>query len=188
MRSRSFAGVLLAAVLLLPFSTSACPLKAYIGLYADEYHSDCRQDTYPYAMFNVWAWVLPSYNGIECVEYRLEKPDWLEYVGITYSPIVIHPIAPNDWFGDGGTLCFAYCRYQWAWVCQYQIIPLTSGQTGYITVHERLSTGLMQAKVCDVAVGTEDLVALNYLALNQPCTIAAESTTWGAIKNMYQDK
>ncbi len=181
-----FIAILLAAMLV--STVNACPDKVYVGLYADDKHGDCSQDVYNYSPFDVWLFVLPSTSYVECVELRLEKPEWLQLVGTELYPLIADPVEPIDWFGDGGIVCFEYCRSQWTWVCRFTMLPTKTGLTGYITVKERFSTGVMQATTCMGNRPIQPLEALNYLAINQPCVVGTVSSSWGAIKGMYKDQ
>ena len=79
----SIISILLAACILLSVPLQACPDKVYLGLYADGNHSDCDVDVAAYSPITLWVWVLPSTSGVDCLEFRLEKPEWLQEVDRT---------------------------------------------------------------------------------------------------------
>lgn len=186
MQRGSVRAVLLALVIVLPIHAFACPIRAYLGLYVDSYHSDCRQDiTVPFTTFTVWVWVLPNLREMECVEYRLEKPDWTIHVGTVYYSMV-DPVGEPDWFGEGGEACFDYCRLHWTWICQYQMVAEVANVEGFISIHERYSNGHLQITTCDAELPVVPIVPITYLAINQPCDNASGSMSWGAIKNLYE--
>jgi len=168
-------------------SVSACPDKVYIGLYADDSHSDCSRYLNDYAPFDVWVWVMPSTSGVECLEYRLEAPPWLQLLSTEQHYLTYDPTENYDWFGDGGIVCYEYCRFQWTWVCKHTMVPLMTGLEGYITVKERLSTGKLEAVTCKLNRPVQPVEILNYLAINLPCIVGTETTSWGAIKGLFSE-
>lgn len=179
--------VLVGVVLSFSVSTSACPDKSYIGLYADGIHSDCSQDVVAYQPFTVWVWIKPSVRAVQSVEFRLEKPPWLDHIGTIQNCMTVTNPVPYDWFGDGGRVFFKYCQYQWTWLFRFEMMPTMGGITGYISIHEWLVTGELKVQTCNSdEYLVQPLTPLTFLALNMPCETGAESCSWGAIKALYK--
>jgi len=127
------ASVLLALACLIAFSAeSRAAAKPYIGLYVDATHSMDRQDVpYPYTMFDAWVWVLPSYYGMICTDFKLAAPNWLLQIGITVNPD--NSVTSGAPFGaEGASICFPSCRRDWTWLYQLRMLAVTANVPGYI--------------------------------------------------------
>ncbi|MCK4539481.1 MAG: hypothetical protein KAV42_11855 [Candidatus Krumholzibacteria bacterium] len=166
----------------------ACPDRVYIGLYVDGLHSDCDEYVTAYKPFTLWVWVLPSMQGVTCLEFRLEKPEWLELLGMTEHILAADLEEDFDWFGEGGKMCYEYCRFQWTWVFQFTLMPTDASATGFITMHEWARSGNLLSTTCKEDYPIQALIPITYLAINQSCEIGTENATWGAIKGLYKDQ
>ncbi|HSG28455.1 MAG TPA: hypothetical protein VLA34_08235 [Candidatus Krumholzibacterium sp.] len=182
----SIISILLAACICLSVPLMACPDKVYLGLYADGNHSDCDADVVAYSPITLWVWVLPSMQGVECLEFRLVKPAWLELVSTTPHFLCADMEEDYDWFGEGGRICYEYCRFQWTWVFQFTLMPTTDRETGFITMAEWLRSGELKVSTCKEDRPVQALTPLTWLAINQPCEVSTETETWGAIKSLYR--
>jgi len=178
--------LIVAALALLATSASAGPM-AFVGLYTDDAHSMCSQDIpAPYVGFATWVWILPSDNGMICAEFKLQAPAWMLATGTTPNPG--NSVILGDPYGaDGVSFCFSECQYDWVWLFQINQLPTVGGLVDYIYIQERPDAGAYQVANCLAGYPIEPLTILNHLALNQPCEYAAENTTWGAIKGMYNE-
>lgn len=175
--------MLVAALTLIASAVNAGPI-AYIGAFTDE-HVTCRQDV-PVANipFTTWIWVLPSDFGMICSEFRVDIPAWTYNIGTLANPD--HSVALGDPI-SGVSICFSECNYGWTWLYQLTILPLAPLTPGYITIAERPDAGAYQVANCEPGYPIEPVTILNHLALNQPCEVGTETSSWGAIKNIVSE-
>lgn len=178
--------MIVAALALVAGSVSAGPLH-YIGLYTDAGHSVCRADIpAPYVGFTTYVWMLPADTGIICAEFKLTAPAWLLNIGTVENPGK-SVVLGTPYGVDGVSFCFANCQTDWVWLFEISQLPTAAALQDFVYVGIRPDAGAYQVASCLPDYPIEPLTILNHLALNQDCIVAAESSTWGAIKGMYNE-
>jgi hypothetical protein len=177
--------MLVAALALIAGSVNAGPV-AYMGLYTDDVHSNCRADVLaPYAGFTCWHWVLPSDFGAICAEFMIALPAGGVYfsTGSTVNPG--HSVALGDPL-TGVSICFPDCQTDWFWTYQLAILP-TVTTVQMITVEPHPDAGVYQVANCEPGYPLEPVTLLNNLHINEDCVYGNETSSWGAIKGMYSE-
>ncbi len=101
------------------------PSVGYIGIWADQYHSDC--DVFPaqYTTFDVWIWCLPSYRGLNAAEFA---------VGIPPTVIILSTVQNSDITVSLGTLTegisVGYGECQPDWTYTHHLTCMNLGAAG----------------------------------------------------------
>ncbi len=177
------------ALLALAILALAAPIFAaegYVGIYTDTGHSNCSVN-YPQPTDQRYLYVFwfAPVVGFQAVEFRLELSDidLLELGAVTHNP------DSNLQLGDvesGIAVAFQTCYVnQWQWSERVRFY-LYDTYPGYIYLR-----GFPGAShdIAWCAPGYEgsmsEAAILNHLAINQPCEVATESESWGAIKSMF---
>jgi len=70
------AGVIFAVIVLTSIAFQA-DATTYIGIYADEVHSECSSYPAPFMLVSFWVWVQPGADGMICVDYEITTPSML---------------------------------------------------------------------------------------------------------------
>lgn len=179
---RKFALIILMVIALTPAAGSASDLpKAYIGLYSDAWHSDCSAYFDDMDAFNLYVWVIPGTDGLKCVKFDLDYTYMYGAIGVMQTRI--NPDFRTTVSGDpwtGVTVCVAPCQTGWTYI--YKFVMFSSSRiVGMITINGET----VQISTCEDGYPAAPLTILNYLALNQPCEIATDNFSWGAIKSLY---
>lgn len=174
--------LLVAAALLL--IAGAVNAKGYVGLFADQGHSDCDVMLVGGFMpFELWIWMLPEGHGLQAAEYKITYP-----AGVISSTVTTNPditVSLGD-ITSGISVAFGPCEMGWVW-SQHQACYLTSSAPGFVTISGRpdaLPYGLQYAS-CELGYPIYGFTVLNNLALNRGCQIATENASWGAIKSLF---
>ena len=175
--------VLLVAAALLIIA-GAVNAKGYVGLFADQAHSDCDVMLVGGFMpFELWIWMLPEGTGLQAAEFKLTFP-----AGVIASTVTTNAdvsVAMGD-LTTGYSAAFGPCQIGWTWT-NHVACYLTASAPGYVTISGRpgaLPYGLQYAS-CELGYPIYGLTILNNLALNQNCQIATENASWGSIKSLF---
>lgn len=163
-------------------SLSCCPPSGYVGLFADELHTQwCIYGT---GIFTFYCFVLPSATGLDCVELRITLSSSNIWVfNAVYHPDVLMPIlggVPGDM-----AACFASCWYEWIYVFRATVYVMTATQE---MVSIDPFTGSPYPKILDcTGIETEAYAYTNlYINILECYPTSVRESTWGAIKNMYE--
>jgi hypothetical protein len=176
--------MLVAALAIMAGAVNAGPV-AYIGVFADDAHMVCRADVpAPYVGWTTWVWVLPSDNGMMCAEFMVQNPAWVLNTGTVVNPE--NSVTLGDPFA-GISICFGVCQTEWTWLYQLTALPTAAGLLDYVQIVAHPDAGAYQVANCLEGYPIEPVTLLNNLAINQPCVIANENASWGAIKGMYSE-
>jgi hypothetical protein len=184
LRRAAAAGLICTASILIsiPFPLTA---TTYIGMYADEPHSECSSYPVPYQLVSFWVWVLPGEDGMLCVDYGITVPS-----NIIQAATIINPEAGNQ-IGDalvrpGVTVCFPACRTGWVWTHQLQCL-VTDAAPSMITLDPHGDYGILRSTTCvEPGYPVEEMRKVNDLFLNQECCLATRESSWGAIKSLMR--
>ena len=79
---------------------------------------------------------------------------------------------------------FDECQLDWVWVYKCTMMP-TAPIVGRVQVVDPQS-GVSSVVEC-TGGNTTPLKVMNDLFINQPCTIASESKSWGTIKSLFRN-
>ncbi len=178
------AGVIFAAIALTSIAFQA-DATTYIGIYADEVHSECSSYPAPYLLVSFWVWVQPGADGMICVDYEITTPP-----NVIEAAALVNPEAGYH-IGDaivppGSTVCFPTCRTEWVWTHQLQCL-VTDVAPSIITLDPHDDYGILRASSCiEPEYPAEEMVKLNDLFLNQECFLATQASSWGAIKSLLK--
>jgi hypothetical protein len=180
--------ILIISALLLMSGVAAAqnPQVGFMGLFIDEIHSVCEVNNpggfYP---FTLWIWCMPSINGQICAEFMIIYPPNVISSTVTQNDAIIS-VTLGD-LGNGMSVCYTGCQWGWNWPFR-QAMYLTDTAPSWIGIgpHPDIDPPIYQFANCDPGYPTEDINIMNQLALNQPCVVAVEETSWGAIKSLYR--
>jgi hypothetical protein len=176
---------LIAALLLLFGATTAwcCP---GIGLFADADRSICEVISpggfYP---FEMWIWIQPHIdNGTICNEFRICYPPNVIQSTVTWNDPIISVMLGD--LPSGLSVCYIICQYDFFWIA-HQACYLTDTTPAWIEVCAHPDVGVVQYADCTPGYPVWPSTIWNHLALNQPCVIGTEESSWGAIKSMVSE-
>lgn len=179
--------VVLAAMLT---TTAAASDYGYIGLFTDEDRTSWCIDVQPYAQFDIYVYCMPSENGIRAAEFSLaDMPPTYIFAGNNPGPLV--SISMGDVF-DGISYGLYLCATDWVLLDVYHILPTAMGPVP-IWLEGHGDTGVMSIANCLPGYPIEPAYAYTSVFVNYPpdspeCSgTATEETSWGAIKEMYND-
>ena len=176
--------LLLSAALLLVSSLAFAGPVGYMGLYADVDHSVCEViNPGGFLPFTMWIWCQPSDNGQMCAEFSIAYPPTVIQSTVTPNAALIS-VTLGDLL-NGMSVCYVGCQHDWNWPFK-QMNYLTDTSPNYITINAHPDTGEISFANCLEGFPMELAVVTNHLALNQPCEIATEEASWGAIKGMLE--
>jgi hypothetical protein len=152
----------------------------YIGMYADEAHSQCSLYPAPFNPVTLWVWVQPGEDGMNCVEYEIVVP-----ANVIDAATIVNPLAGYH-IGDaivppGATVCFPACQTDWIWI--HQVLCLvTDANPSIVALEPHDDYGIMRTETC-VDFGTyQEMTKINDMFINQECCLSSEESSWGAIK------
>lgn len=175
--------LLAVALLLISGSALACP---GIGLFADPDRSICEViNPGGFFPFEMWIWFQPHLvNGAICEEFRICYPLNVIQSTVTWNDPIISVMLGD--LPSGLSVCFLVCQYDFFWLC-HQMCYLTDTLPAWIEVCPHPDVGVIQYADCTPGYPVWPNSVWNHLALNQPCVIGTEESSWGAIKGMYND-
>jgi hypothetical protein len=165
------------------------PQDAYVGLYADNEHSQwCVNGEGGYA-FDMWIWILPSERGVLCVEHDIRFPSNIIEGAIVYNSSVVfsEPTPPAEY-----SMWYKECQLDWHWTAR-QTLSVTSNEPSLIEIIPDPNSGECQVGTCQNCSPAELFVLYTALFVNFPpddavCKgTATSSSTWGAIKSLFRD-
>lgn len=147
--------------------------------------SDCKVIN-PGGFFPFEMWVLyqPGVKGIICSELMACYPSNVIQSTVIWNDPIISVMLGS--LPTGLSICYISCQWDWTWIC-HQMCYLTDTVPGFIEVCQHPDVGVYQFANCDPGYKTEPIVILNHLALNQPCVVATEDASWGAIKALINE-
>jgi len=160
------------------------PSVGYIGLYSDPDRSFCEvHSSGGLSSFDLYVYCLPSEHGVMSVKFAISYP-----ANVTQSSLTVNPgIAYTQ--GDlesGINVQFQSCMYGWVWT-HHQTLYITDTDPDWIYIVAHPGEGSYYFTTCIDGYPSEGVMVVNHLAVNQPCVIATEETSWGAIKSLYKD-
>lgn len=183
--SPAFAAGILCIVIALISIPSSADATTYIGLYADEAHSECSWFGAPYELATFWVWVQPGGNGMICVDYEITTPS-----NVIQAATIVNPEAGYH-IGDaivppGATICFPSCRTEWVWTHKLQCLVIDTSPS-IITLDPHGDYGILRATTCiEPGYPVEEMTKTNDLFLHQGCCLATQASSWGAIKSLMK--
>ena len=157
----------------------------YIGMYADEAHTQCSAYPLLYQVVYFWVWVQPGEDGMMCVEYEITVP-----ANVIEAATIVNPEAGYH-IGDaivppGALVCFPSCKTEWIWI--HQLTCLVISETpSVITLDPHDDYGILRATNC-VSPGDpyEAMTKINDMFLYQDCVLSSRPSSWGAIKSQLR--
>ena len=173
---------LVLALMILVMATPLFAADAYVGLFADNMHSDC--DVYlagSFMPFELWIWFVAPVVGVQAAEYRVVAPAYVILSTVTTNPDI------SVTLGDpvaGISVAFYGCNPSWVWT-QHIACFLTAPGPGYIQIDRRLDVPAIQIASCELGYPIYTATVLNHLAIGQGCVVATEESSWGAIKSLF---
>jgi hypothetical protein len=158
----------------------ACP---GMGLFADEAYSICEViNPGGFFPFEMWIWCqAPDPIGMICAEFRICYPANVIQSTVTWNDPIIS-VSLGD-LPSGLSVCFVSCQYGFLWIC-HQACYVTDTEPAFIEVCAHPDVGVYQFADCSEGYPTIPISLWNNLALNQPCVVGTEESSWGAIKSM----
>lgn len=173
----------LIALAILAFAAPLFAGDGYVAIYVDEGHTKCEvyypqpsADRYLYVF-----WLVPQ--GLKATEYMLELSDIdnLELGSVTHNPDSnLQMGAPET----GMVTAFETCWTDWVWS---QKIRFYVYEADPMWIYLRAYPGA-DHDAADCNFNNPQLVhcnILNHLAVNQPCVVGNEESSWGAIKSLF---
>jgi len=170
------------AALFIASSVFAAPDKGYIGIYNDANHSVCSVYPPQYVPFDVWVWCLPSVHGLQAAEFRVVFPPTIITTATVQNPGITVALGSLT---DGISVAYGNCNVDWVYTHHLTCMALAAGVPGYVSITANPSAGKYQFANCEPGYPTEDCTIINNLAINQQCLIGTQTSTWGAIKNLF---
>ena len=165
---------------------------AYLAIYGDAGRTVTSIDIpAPYFSFDTYVFAYPGTDGLICADFRMETPEWVLNTGTDYNADIIIALIPNPPYDEDGTwVCLTTCSYDPIWLCRVHHLPAAAGYTGEITLTARPSVGRVQAATCEQADPLEEMEVFCMFGINyEPgCWNAAETSTWGAIKDICAEQ
>ncbi len=182
--------LLLTVVLAAMLTTSAAAYDyGYIGLFTDEARTSWCTEAIPYTAFDIYVFCLPSDNGVRAVEFSLEFPS--TYVIVTNTPGPTVSVTLGNLY-DGIAYSLYLCSTDWVLLDTVSFLPTAGGQAP-IWLEGHGDTGNMAIANCLPGYPMEPAYAYTSVFVNYPpgsaeCSgVATKETSWGAIKEMYND-
>ena len=183
-RSAFMAMILLFVIVLvtIPSLTSA---TTYIGMYADQEHSECSSYPALYQVVNYWSWVQPGEDGMLCVEYEITTPANVIEAATTVNPAAGYHIG-DAIVPPGATVCFPTCVTDWIWIHQLTcLVTVATPSVISIDPHEDYEV-LRSINCIEVGDSIETMTKINDLFLFQGCCLSTTESSWGAIKSLLK--
>ncbi|MDD3642994.1 MAG: hypothetical protein PHQ19_06000 [Candidatus Krumholzibacteria bacterium] len=156
----------------------------YIGLYADQGHSDCDWEGPPFSTATFWVWVLPGDDGIFCAEFEIVTPANVINASTGTNPEAGYSVG-DALVAPGTTICFPDCRTDWVWTHSLACLIIDSSKT-QIRIEPHGDYGIVRAAVCTEPVENVEMVVLTHLFINQTCAIGDRPSSWGAVKQLLR--
>lgn len=175
---------------LVPAAAAAqLPDTGYIGLFADESHTEwCVTGTGTYIAY-MYIICLPGVNGQDGVQFAVSYPQNVLPAVIEYNEGIIDVTSGNIQNGIG--VYYLSCQYDWHWIIRHQLYVLNSASTS-CSVVPHPESGTYEFLNCSVPSVEEPCTILtslyfNYAPESAQCTeMAGEGSSWGAIKSVIR--
>ena len=186
-RRTAAADAILTAIVIATAVTITVPAGAdtFVGIYADEGRTLCSLYPAPYSPVTLWVWVQPGQDGMMCVEYEIVIP-----FNVIDAYTQVNPAAGYH-IGDaivppGAEVCFPGCVTDWIWIHQVMCL-VTDANPSIVTLEPHDDAGILRATTCaEPAPWYEEMTKINDMFFNQGCCLAAEESSWGAIKSILR--
>lgn len=156
----------------------------YIGMYADQEHSDCDWEGPPYSTPTFWVWVLPGDDGLYCAEFEIATPSNVINAATIRNPMAGYSVG-DALVAPGTTVCFSVCQTDWIWT-HYLTCLILDTSASQIRIDPHGDYGVVRAAVCTDPVTDVEMIVLTHLYINQTCAIGERSSSWGAVKQLLQ--
>lgn len=156
----------------------------YIGMYADENHSDCDWTGPLYSTVTFWVWVLPGDDGIMCAEFQIVTPANVINASTVPNPEAGYSIG-DALIAPGTTICFPACRTDWVYTHTVTCLILDSSPS-QIRIEPHGDYGTVRAAACTDPLTDVEMVVLTNMYINQTCAIGARPSSWGAVKQLLR--
>ncbi len=184
LRPAGAAGVFCVVIAIISMAVPA-DTTTYIGLYADEAHSECSSYPAPFQLVSFWVWIQVGADGMFCVDYEITTP-----FNVIQAATIVNPAAGYH-IGDaivppGATVCFPACQTDWIWTHQLQCLVIDTSPS-IITLDPHDDYGTMRSTNCiEEGDPYETMTKINDLFLNQGCCLPTLESSWGAIKALLK--
>ena len=178
--------LLIVAALMMISAVAYAGPNGYMGLYADEGHSQCSFiSPGGFAQVEMYIYALGNDAGLQAAEFQIIYPSNVISSTLTGNPDISVAMGSLE---EGISVAFLSCHYDWTWT-HHQTLYVKDTNPSIVELHydPGLPAGqqyLTLADCTDDHIGYEATL-LNNLYLNQECVIANEETSWGAIKDLY---
>ncbi len=140
------------------------PPTGYIGLYADENHSDMYVDCVPFTPFYMWIWCLPGQNGQIAAEYAISYP-----ANVIPGTVTANDHIPVSLGNLEAGISYSYTVCQWDWHWDYkQLLYLTNTDQSEIEIVAHPDIGTYQFASCQEGFPIEPCTILNDLYIHTP--------------------
>jgi hypothetical protein len=160
------------------------PENAYVGVLGDAYHSVCCIYPAAYVPFSVWILWLPSARGMQAAAYNIALPS-----NVIVTSTVTNP-AVEVRLGCIGYFCtfFSACQNDWVWTHQFTCMVMAAGfgVPAAIGVVPASGSASIEYASCEPGYPLEPVTVWTNLNLYQPCWVADEPSSWGAIKSLFR--
>lgn len=176
---------LLLGLALMLVSSVAFASEGYIGLFVDAGHTSwCITNPGGFLPFTMYVWCLPGSLGQICAEFMVTyPPNCIQSTISANDPIISVTLGTLP---TGMSVCYIECQYAWHWNFQ-QIIYSTDTAAGVFEIVAHPDAGAYQFANCTPGYPIEPCIKLTNLYMNGVCgPTAVESTSWGAIKGLFE--
>jgi hypothetical protein len=175
--------LLIAAAILLFAGSISAQGTAYIGVYGDLDHSVCRLDPLQYVGFHAYIMVLPSTRGMQAAEFTLLLPGTVISTASVKNPDITVELGSLT---GGISVAFGSCHTGWTYLYDMTLLCLAT-VPGYIGLSGDISINppIFAVASCEAGYPSEPVIYHAPLALFQACNIGTQTSTWGAIKNLF---
>ena len=179
----SFTFITIILFILLSPTESRSIWLGYIGLSTDNDHSEYCVIASPYTIFEMWVWVLSPWEDVLGVELSIEYCSNVVQVDTEYNSLFLEPILGNLDIGFVGV--FEECQYDnWIFIAR-QTLYVTNSEECIIKIKAYPGENYPQILTCDDTL--HYLRQYTQYYINGDCgPLSNESTSWGAIKNLYR--
>jgi hypothetical protein len=184
----------LTALLLIVLSTGAFAHQGSLGLYTDMSATDCDVTFVPYLGYDITIMYFRSDagpDGITAAEFKLEVPATMVIQSFTKSPAV--SVTLGD-LATGLAASFQGCAGSgddYTFIGTASVLSLADvPSTLKIVASETIELPPYEPRVsmCDDPARTiVGVLGGWFTSPDGTCSVGTETTTWGAIKNMYTD-
>jgi len=170
-----------AAILMFAGSLNAAPASAYIGVYGDIDHTVCTLSPPQYAPFHAYIMVLPSMRGMQAAEFALLLPGTIIQSGAVKNADITVELGS---LSAGISVAFGSCHTDWTILYDLTLIALAT-VPGSIGIGPDPTVPILAVASCEQGYPLESVIFHQPLNVYQGCTIGVQSSTWGAIKNLF---